>query len=176
MAFHSLRLPDLPAWRAYQRYSSRVAEALEAAYRELFAGPDDKRTYLGALRRIEAVQNLPMCLPQRDRVNYVKSWVFRKLDEDELSLDAIDDTIDIAYTLGDLASLRDALHFRGPMLRRVALFGQAAEDLSLALAVHRRISELLSESDPLLELDLLTQLVTYEFFTAHYPLARRPNP
>jgi tetratricopeptide (TPR) repeat protein len=173
MPFHSLYTSDLPAWRAYPDYSVPVAAALDRAYVILFGPIDSPRRYEAALHAVESVQNLPMCPPQRLRIDFVKSVVYANLSENVPSLEAIDEAIAGAEALQDTASLRDGLHFRGPILRRVSLLEQAAEDYQRALTLQRELGEVIGAFDPVFELDLLSQLVGYTFYSGHYDAAEQ---
>ncbi len=169
----SLRLPDDPAWRTDQDYSADVAAALKAAYRHLRQGAWQARAFVTAFADIRQFLDTRMARQQHLRVFYVISLATAAIGDFDTTLSWLDEAMLLAHGLHDVGALVDLLYLHGAANRGRNHMGEAANDYEVCLTLLRSENLFSTPLGPTVELELLTQLGGFAFYSGRFDAAER---
>lgn len=171
--FYPLDLADHTDWHSERNYSQQVRGALARVMLLLERSRHRKPAFARAYTLIRPLLDAPMSRHQRLRLSYYAALSRAARSEDRAALHWLDKTLDLESQLRDTADLA-TLHFlRGGIHRRMLRFAAASHD-------HRRALSILSgdiarahyhSTD--FHMEVLTQLVGFEFYRGHYDEAQR---
>jgi tetratricopeptide (TPR) repeat protein len=169
----SLRLPDDPDWHVERDYSGVVANALSAAYRHLHRAAWQAKAFVDAFADIRPFLDEHMARQQHLRVFYVVALAAAAIGDYDTALDWLDEAFLLADALHDVGALVDLLYVRGAVNRGLNHVGEAAADYEDCLAHFRDENLFDTPLGPAIELELLTQLGGFAFFSGRFDVAER---
>lgn len=169
----TLLYPDHASWQAEVGYSDDARRDLHAAYQHI--GQEAGRTagFLHAARRVERWLGRRISAHQRMHVYYLFALAHAADEGEQRSLYWIDQALSLASRLREPGDQVELLRLRASLYRSSLEFNEAAEDLTLCLALLDEKRAQLGVDDPAARLEILPQLAVYNFFLARFDSAER---
>lgn len=159
----SLRRPDHYTWHSQPSYSPVVGQALTGAYLSIHLSKNDVNGYIRACAEIEPLLHTPMSRQQYLHVAYVLALAHSAVGSYSSSAEWLDQALEDAVDLDDTGAMVDLLYLRGAINRAISHLREATDDYQDCVSILDHLSEH-DPVDPVLMLDLQTQLAGFEFF------------